>query len=656
MAIGPVSEGDATTLSDPAFRRALHLRSYGQAILAAVPGAAVMVFDRDLRVSLAEGDEFERIGLDVERLEGSRLPEVLDARSWGKLRRTFEAALAGTTGTFDFFTRGTLYAIRVTPLRDERGVTVGAVAVSRSVTEERRLESVVTAQDVTARDSQRLLASAFDRAPIGMSVVGLDGRWLRVNDAYCRMLGYAREELLEKTFRDLTHPDDVDQDVEWTRRAAIGEADTLEREKRYIARDGTTVWVLARSEIVRDDEGRPAYSISILQNITRRRAADRALRTSERRLRSILDNTPQAVSVQGRDHRYELVNHAFENRFDLEPGWIVGRRDDELLLPSVLAVDRQSHDRVLATGEVVEQEEVVPANGQDRVFLTTKFPLRDASGEISAVCGIYNDITERKRCDKELRDRVRWTDAIHSAVAHDRFVLHGQPILNLATGQVDQAELLLRMRDREVPERLIAPGVFVPPAERFGLVGTVDRWVVARAIEVARDHRVEVNLSGKTISDAGLVSEIERMIAEGGAPPENIIFEITETAVAENLDSARCFAERLRAIGCAFALDDFGVGFGSFTYLKHLPVDYLKIDIEFVRGFVDDEANRQCVHAMVGVAGDFGIKTIAEGVEDEATLELLGLMGVDYAQGYWIGRPEPIEDLWPTDPDAARTT
>jgi EAL domain-containing protein (putative c-di-GMP-specific phosphodiesterase class I) len=173
---------------------------------------------------------------------------------------------------------------------------------------------------------------------------------------------------------------------------------------------------------------------------------------------------------------------------------------------------------------------------------------------------------------------------------------------------------------------------------------------------LAVDRESHDRLSGKTISDAGLVSEVERMIAEGGAPPENIIFEITETAVAENLDSARRFAERLRAIGCAFALDDFGVGFGSFNYLKHLPVDYLKIDIEFVRGLADDEDNRQCVHAMVGVAGDFGIKTIAEGVEDEATLELLGLMGVDYAQGYWIGRPEPIEDLWPTDPDAARTT
>jgi EAL domain-containing protein (putative c-di-GMP-specific phosphodiesterase class I) len=333
----------------------------------------------------------------------------------------------------------------------------------------------------------------------------------------------------------------------------------------------------------------------------------------------------------------------------------VGRRDDELLPPSVLAVDRESHDSVLRRGALVEQEEVVPGDGGDRVFLTTKFPLRDESGEISAVCGIYQDITDRKRHEQELEDRVRWTDTIHDAVAQDRLVLHAQPIIDLATGAVAQAELLVRMRDRHDPSVLIAPGAFVPAAERFALVGVIDRWVVGRALELARDHRVEINLSGQTISDPELVSEIERMVAVSGAPPENVVFEITETAVAENLASARRFAEGLRGMGCSFALDDFGVGFGTFTYLKHLPVDYLKIDIQFVRDFVNSEADRQVVHAILGVAQDFGIKTIAEGVEDQATLELIGLIGVDYAQGYWIGRPAPVEDVWPITPDRART-
>jgi PAS domain S-box-containing protein len=648
------SEDNEVATPEPVLA-ALDLRSYGRAVIAAVPGAGVVVVDRDLRVELADGAELRRQGLDTAAIEGHLLADVLAPALWAQMRAPYEAALRGETRTFDVAWEAMSYVVHASPLRTADGTVAGAVAVSRSVTEQRRLEAEVSAQGASARDAERLLATAFDRAPIGMSVVDLDGRWLRVNDAYCRMLGYTREELLDRTFRAVTHPDDVHLDEEWTRRAAGGGSDSFERQKRYVARDGSVVWVLARSEIIRDDDGRPAYSLSLLQDITRSRGADLALRSSERRLRSILDNTPQAVSVQSRDHRYEIVNRAFERRFDLEPGWILGRRDDELLPPSVLALDRESHDSVLRRGALVEQEEVVPGDDGDRVFLTTKFPLRDESGEISAVCGIYQDITERKRHEQELEDRVRWTDTIHDAVVQDRLVLHAQPIIDLATGAVAQAELLVRMRDRYDPSVLIAPGAFVPAAERFALVGVIDRWVVGRALELARDHRVEINLSGQTISDPDLVSEIERMVAASGAPPENVVFEITETAVAENLASARRFAEGLRAMGCSFALDDFGVGFGTFTYLKHLPVDYLKIDIQFVRDFVNSDADRQVVHAILGVAQDFGIKTIAEGVEDQATLELIGLIGVDYAQGYWIGRPAPVEDVWPITQDRART-
>jgi EAL domain-containing protein (putative c-di-GMP-specific phosphodiesterase class I) len=208
--------------------------------------------------------------------------------------------------------------------------------------------------------------------------------------------------------------------------------------------------------------------------------------------------------------------------------------------------------------------------------------------------------------------------------------------VNLASGEVEQAELLVRMIDSHGSSTVLAPGEFLPAAERFDLVAIVDRRVVARAVGLAsRGHRVKVNLSGRTISDADQVAEIERMVAESGAPPENIVFEITETAAAENLDAARHFAKRLRAMGCSFALDDFGVGFGGFTYLKHLPADYLKIDIEFVRDLIRNETDRQVVHAIVGVAREFGTKTIAERVEDQETLDLLGRIGVDDRQARW---------------------
>jgi EAL domain-containing protein (putative c-di-GMP-specific phosphodiesterase class I) len=151
--------------------------------------------------------------------------------------------------------------------------------------------------------------------------------------------------------------------------------------------------------------------------------------------------------------------------------------------------------------------------------------------------------------------------------------------------------------------------------------------------------------SAKTISDPRQVDRIERAVLASGAPARNLVFEITETAVADNLDAARTFAIRLRKLGCGIALDDFGVGHGTFTYLRHLPVDYLKIDMQFVRDLLSDEEDRHVVQAIVGVARQFKIETVAEGVEDQATLEELRRIGVDYAQGYWTGRPVPLPQL-----------
>jgi PAS domain S-box-containing protein len=509
----------------------------------------------------------------------------------------------------------------------------------------------------TNGDEQLLLAMAFDRAPIGMAVIDLGGAWLRVNDAYCRMVGYRQAELLERTPSELIHPEDIGRDLEWSGRAFAGASSSLEREQRYLAGDGSIVWVDARTKMIRDDGGRPLYMVSLVQDITARRSANRAMSSSEARLGTIVDNMRGAVSVKDRHHRYQLVNPAFERRFGAQHGWILGRRDDEVLPPSMLALDRESDERVLRTGEVVEQEETVALDGEDHVFLTVKFPIQGEEEATYGVCAIFNDITDRKRREDDVRERLEWTERIHSAIAQDRLVLYGQPIVNLSSGRTERVELLVRMRTSKGSSNLILPAEFLPAAERFDVVGPIDLWVIGQALQLARSgRRVEVNLSGKTISDPEHVDTIERLVIASGAPAENIVFEITETAVARNMESARRFAERLRALGCAFALDDFGVGFGTFTYLKHLPVDYLKIDIGFVGDLVRDESNRQVVHAIVGVARGFGMKTIAEGVEDQATVEMLRQIGVDYAQGYWLGRPAPIHELWPTTTQPERTT
>jgi PAS domain S-box-containing protein len=494
--------------------------------------------------------------------------------------------------------------------------------------------------------SEELLRSAFDHAPIGMSVVAVDGQWLRVNDAYCRMLGYERDELIGKRFRDLTHPDDVAEDDKFVAGVAAGRGDSLERDRRYLHRDGSIVWVHVCAEVIRDEAGEPLYAVSHLQDITDRKRSEQRLRDSERRLRSVIDHTPSLVYVKGRDYRYQLVNSEFERVFGVRSDWIVGRRDEDILPASAIGQVRAKDRQVLDDGQVLQEETTVKRNGQERVLLTVRFPLLDQQGAIEAVGAMSTDITERQLEERSRRERLQCSELIYAALAHDRFVLHGQSIINLASMQVEQSELLIRMRKARDGDELMAPGEFLPCAERFDLIQIVDKWVIARAVELATGgYRVEVNLSAKTICDPTQVRWIERTILASGTPAKNLIFEITETTAAQNLPAARDFAQRLRKLDCAFALDDFGVGHGTFTYLRHLRVDYLKIDTQFVANLLNHEADQQVVRAIVGVAKQFGIKTIAEGVEDEATLNKLRRMGVDYAQGYHVGRPMALPEL-----------
>jgi diguanylate cyclase (GGDEF)-like protein/PAS domain S-box-containing protein len=251
------------------------------------------------------------------------------------------------------------------------------------------------------------------------------------------------------------------------------------------------------------------------------------------------------------------------------------------------------------------------------------------------------------------RARASWVDRIRRALEEDRFVLHAQPILDLTKDEVAQYELLLRMVDEDSGE-LVPPAAFLGVAERFGLVQSIDRWVVTHAIQLmdrllkaGEVVRLEVNLSGRSVDDPGLPVLVQRELEKTDVDPDNLVLEITETALISNMDEARNFAETLTRLGCRFALDDFGAGFGSYYYLKHFPLHYLKIDGDFIRQLPTSPTDQLMVKAMVQVASGLGMKTIAEFVENEGIVEFLRHYGVDFAQGYHIGRPVPIQEIWP---------
>jgi diguanylate cyclase (GGDEF)-like protein len=250
--------------------------------------------------------------------------------------------------------------------------------------------------------------------------------------------------------------------------------------------------------------------------------------------------------------------------------------------------------------------------------------------------------------------RAQTTSArIRDALTHDRLSLHTQPIRSLASASngVERYELLLRMTGDS--GELLPAASFIEVAERSGMVQELDRWVVARALELVAEREkagrpvtLHVNLSGASITDVSVLEFIERRLDEGDADPSHCTFEITETARVSDYQAAAGFADRLTEFGCQVAIDDYGAGFGPFHYLKTIPFDVIKIDGSFIRDMPSNDADQLTVQAIVQIARGLGKTTIAEYVQDDATTQLLRQYGVDMAQGYHLGRPvDAVEAL-----------
>lgn len=239
-----------------------------------------------------------------------------------------------------------------------------------------------------------------------------------------------------------------------------------------------------------------------------------------------------------------------------------------------------------------------------------------------------------------------WLARLRRALTAQRFVLHYQPIVCLRTGGVSHHEALVRLADR-ADGQLVAPGRFLPAAERYGLVRDIDLTVLEQAIALMgvqnppESRPVAVNLSALTVTAPDTLARIEALLRAHAIDPTRLILEVTETAAISDMARAGDFCRGAQRLGCAVALDDFGAGFGSFRYLKRLPFDYLKIDGDFVRALPRSHKDQLVVQALVRVAQGMGKRTIAEYVGGQETIALLRSYGVDYAQGFAIGRPRP---------------
>jgi PAS domain S-box-containing protein len=482
-----------------------------------------------------------------------------------------------------------------------------------------------------------------------LAIFSPDGRFLKVSGAWQRTLGWTPQELIGRPAIELIATEDRPATVADAAASAVAGEAVPEVLNRFLAKDGSFRWLLWS---VRTGPDGTLYSVA--KDVTGREEEralalrrEEQLRLSEERFRQGFDHAPIGMTLlDPKTLRYLRVNDAFCQ--------LVGRTREALLTlsfadlshPDDIAAE-QAGAEALAGSELhnyVTEKRYLRPDGSEVWASLSVTPVRDVDSAVDVLFGQMVDITERRAKEASLRgqlEEISWIGEIRRAFEEDRFELHAQPIIDLATGETVQRELLIRMRGRE--GELIAPGAFLPAAEKHGAIRDIDRWVIAQGADLAaRGIDVEINISAASIGDPGLIVDIEHELERTGADPSRLVFEIIETALVEKTEVAVALAEHLRKLGCRFALDDFGSGYGGFHYLKHLPMDFLKIEREFIRDAVTSDADQHVIHAIVGLAHGFGLQTIAEGVEDQQTLDLLRDFGVDHAQGFHLGRPAPL--------------
>jgi len=659
-----------------------------RAIAELLPDTTLVVIAKDLTINLVTGSGALRQG--IEGRVGQKLSDFASAANMELWNGWLSEAFSGREARGDLIATlsGEPCEIIVTPMPpDENGPV--ALILGRDVSRERAREREV----VQAKERAERL---FMDAPHGVVLLTTSGVVTQANDAMRAITGPVALEghplALLKSPDDhrfdrhladvLSNPGGRSQ-TDWTLTNSSGQDVHVVLSSRVLheesdADDLVLVNVVDVSERHRYQQ-RLAHLADhdVLTGLANRRVFEEEL---ERHLNRCSRYGPKgAVLLLDLDHFKEvndtlghgagdelIVSVAALLRRDLRASDVVARLGGDEFAILLTEADRASAETVAAT--IVEriQNHTATLDGTRRRVTASigVVPVGVATGQSLDLLALadmtmydakeagrnrYVSLGEGANSQPRSGARLQWKGRLEQALEDDNFALHLQPILDLRTGQVASAEALVRLDDSDVP---VLPSRFLYIAERTGLVTAVDAWVVEHSIAMlarlrteAPYFQLEVNLSGLSIGSA----DIERVIVESlerfEVDPSALILEITETAAVADVEVARQFADRMTSLGCKFALDDFGAGFGSFFYLKHLLFDYVKIDGEFVANCHRSNVDRTILRSIVSIARDLGKQTVAEFVTDEAVLDIVREEGVDLAQGYLIGKPVPYEEF-----------
>lgn len=545
------------------------------------------------------------------------------------------------------------------------------------------------------RASEKRFRNMLENAPIGMALVSLEGKWLDVNDALCHIIGYTKAELRGMTFQDITHPEDLDADLAQVQRLMRGEIRYYQMAKRYYRKGGSQVWVMLTASLQRDESGAPQYFISQIEDINERKLAEQQLaqlahydpltglanrtllrQEIERRIARgpeqgfavvfvDLDHFKQVNDSLGHEAGDQLLQEvATLLNTAASPSDCVARLGgDEFVLvldttvPAELIqiIDRIRHQ--LARPLWLHGQRTVitlsfgislfPQDGQDvrHLFRSADSALYHAKAE-----GRNNLQFYLPELNTRAGERLKLRNDLRQAIEQDQLELHYQPIVSLKNGVVEGAEALLRWPHPE--HHSIAPDELILLAEDTGLITLLGEWVMRTACQeatrwqtVSPGLQVAVNLSVKQFKPGNLVTMIKHALADSQLPAHCLCVEITEQLLLHNTEHNLSQLAELKRMGIKVAIDDFGVGYSSLSYLKRFDPTKLKIDRSFILDLHDNKDSAAIVKAVIAMAHRLKIQIVAEGIETLAQQSFLEKAGCDAAQGYFYAKPSQANDF-----------
>ena len=538
----------------------------------------------------------------------------------------------------------------------------------------------------------------YDNTPMTCFALNKQGEVLFANRFALHFLGYQREDLTRQSILDFYAPEDRPLAAEHIASVCVSEGRLHRWDIRRQKKNGTILWVRETAIAIGGDSGgmilmtcEDINDTYILSETLRYQSSHDELtglanrKALEERLHQVIDSahaedTEHVLAVIDLD-QFKIINdtcgHSAGDELLRQVAKLLKTRvrkrdtfarlggDEFALLMEDCNLNRgraeiegiraaledfvfswadRTHRIGASIGIVAINKECEGTNSALSMADTACFAAKD-SGRNRIHCYQKDNLTVTRH-----HGEMRWATRINDALAEDRFELHFQRInpVEFVAGSGAHYEILIRMRDEL--GNVVMPIEFLPAAERYSLAAKIDRWVIGSAMQwlgsqpqdIAGLHLCAINLSAQSLGDEDVMRYILEQMETHAIPAHKLCFEVTETAAISDLAQAIHFITQLKNRGCMFALDDFGSGFSSFAYLKKLPVDFLKIDGGFVRDIGTDSVDRAMVRSINEIGHMMGKKTIAEFVEDQNILNILQRIGVDYAQGFQIGRPLPL--------------